>query len=424
VETWDIAAIAFVLLAYAALAGRFERSIITPAIYFTFAGLVAGPVLGLIDLHLETESVKILAEATLTLVLFADASRISFPALRTEFAVPARLLGIGLPLTIVAGTLAGIGVLPGVSLAEALVLSIMLACTDAALGQAVVTDERIPSRIRQGLNVESGLNDGICVPLFFIALSLAEWDDGSATAHSAAHLVLEEIGYGLVAGVAAGVVGALALRIAARRSLVEPHWLQILTLASAGLAAGIAIGLGGSIFIAAFTGGFVFGALRHDSGGEVTYLVDEGGELLNAVTFIVFGAVILGPALDEITWEFGLYALVSLTVVRMLPVALALLGTGARRPTVAFLGWFGPRGLASIVFAIILLDEADLPHLKTLLLAITFTIALSVYAHGLTAGPLTERYVRWWTSHPRDARPAMEDKSAGEHRLRRPAAGL
>ena len=152
----------------------------------------------------------------------------------------------------------------------------------------------------------------------------------------------------------------------------------------------------------------------------MTYLVDEGGELFNAVTFIVFGAIILGPVLDEITWQIVLYAVTSLTVVRMVPVALALLGTGARMPTVAFLGWFGPRGLASIVFAIILLDEADLPHLKTLLLAITVTIAVSVYAHGLTAGPLTERYVRWWTSHPRDAVPAMESVPAGDHRPRRP----
>jgi NhaP-type Na+/H+ or K+/H+ antiporter len=140
------------------------------------------------------------------------------------------------------------------------------------------------------------------------------------------------------------------------------------------------------------------------------------------VTFIVFGAIILGPALDDVTWQLALYALLSLTLVRMVPVALALLGTGARTPTIAFLGWFGPRGLASIVFAIILLDEADLPHLKTLLLAITITIALSVYAHGLTAGPLTERYVRWWTSHPHDAKPAMEDTPADEHRLRRPDA--
>jgi sodium/hydrogen antiporter len=160
VGAWELATVALVLLAFSAVSGRLERSIVTPAIFFTSAGLLAGPALGLVDLGIGSEPVKLLAEATLTLVLFADASRISLPALRRESAVPARLLGIGLPLTIAFGTLAGIGLLPGVSLVEALVLSIMLACTDAALGQAVVTDQRVPSRIRQGLNVESGLNDG------------------------------------------------------------------------------------------------------------------------------------------------------------------------------------------------------------------------------------------------------------------------
>jgi NhaP-type Na+/H+ or K+/H+ antiporter len=300
----------------------------------------------------------------------------------------------------------------------------VLAGTDAALGQAVVSDERIPSRIRQGLNVESGLNDGLCVPLFFIAIGIAETDSGEASAHSAAKLVFEQIGYGLVGGVAAGVLGALALTFAVRRRLIEPHWMQILSVASALLAAGVATALGGSIFIAAFTGGFLFGTLRRDTRDDVTYLVDEGGELFNAVTFIVFGAVVLGPALDEVTWQLVLYAVLSLTVVRMLPVAIALLGTGARRPTLAFLGWFGPRGLASIVFAVILIDDTQLPHLHTMLLAITVTIALSVYAHGLTARPLTERYTRWWKSHPRDALPAMESEPSPEHRLRTPVSRL
>jgi NhaP-type Na+/H+ or K+/H+ antiporter len=422
-EGWELAAIAFVLVAFAAVSRGLERSIVTPAIFFTSTGLLSGSVFGLFDLRITGEPVKLLAEATLTLVLFADASRISFPALRSEFAVPARLLGIGLPLTIAGGTLVGVGVLPGVGLVEALVLSIMLACTDAALGQAVVTDERIPSRIRQGLNVESGLNDGICVPLFFIALAIAETDDGTLTAHSAVHLVVEEIGYGLVAGVSAGVLGALALRFAARRSLVEPHWLQILTVSTALLAAGIATGLGGSIFIAAFAGGFVFGVVGRDSGGEESYLLDEGGELLNAVTFIVFGAAILGPALDDLGWEILVYALLSLTAVRMLPVALALLGTGARRPTVAFVGWFGPRGLATIVFAVILIDESSLPHERTLLLAVVATIGISVFAHGLTARPLTNRYVAWYASHPREALPAMESVPAAPHRWRKPMRG-
>jgi len=422
--TWALATIAALLIGYATVSRRLERLNVSGAMLFTTAGLLVGPVLGLLDLQVRGEQVKLLAEITLTLVLFADASRISLPALRHEFAVPLRLLGIGLPLTIVAGALIGAAVIPGVSFAEALVLAIVLACTDAALGQAVVSDERVPSRIRQGLNVESGLNDGLCVPLFFIAIAFAETDAGTASAHSASQLVFEQIGYGLVGGVAAGALGGLALQLAARRRLIEPHWLQILSVASALLAAGVASALGGSIFIAAFTGGFLFGALRRDTGGEVSYLVDEGGELFNAVTFIVFGAVILGPLLDELTWQIVLYAVLSLTVVRMLPVALAMLGTGARRPTLAFLGWFGPRGLASIVFAVILIDDTELPHLHTLLLAITVTIALSVYAHGLTARPLTERYARWWNSHPRVALPPMESVPAAEHRLRVPSRAV
>jgi NhaP-type Na+/H+ or K+/H+ antiporter len=422
--TWALATIAALLIGYATVSRPLGRLNVSGAMFFTTAGLLVGPVLGLLELQVRGEQVKLLAEITLTLVLFADASRISLRALHREFAVPLRLLGIGLSLTIVAGALIGAAVIPGISLAEALVLAIVLACTDAALGQSVVSDERVPSRIRQGLNVESGLNDGLCVPLFFIAIAIAETDAGTASGHSASQLVFEQIGYGLVGGVVAGALGAIALQQAARRRLIEPHWLQILSLASAVLAAGIASALGGSIFIAAFTGGFLFGALRRDTGGEVSYLLDEGGELFNAATFIVFGAVILGPLLNDVTWQIVLYAVLSLTVVRMLPVALAMLGTGARRPTLAFLGWFGPRGLASIVFAIILLDDTKLPHLQTLLLAITVTIALSVYAHGLTARPLTERYTRWWNSHPRAALPTMESVPAAEHRLRVPSRAV
>ena len=264
--------------------------------------------------------------------------------------------------------------------------------------------------------MESGLNDGLCVPLFFIALAIAEADEGALSTRGALELVAEEIGWGLVGGISAGALGAVALRTAQRRGLAEAHWLQILTAATALLAAGIAHGLGGSIFIAAFVGGFVFGAVRRDVGGEVGYLVDQGGEVLNAVTFLMFGAVILGPAIDDLGWEALLYAVLSLTVVRMLPVALAMLGTRARPPTIAFLGWFGPRGLASIVFAVILVEESALPHQETLLLAVVATVGLSVYAHGLSALPLTERYVAWYDAH--EQLPAMESVPAPEQRPR------
>ncbi|MFZ2050144.1 MAG: cation:proton antiporter [Solirubrobacteraceae bacterium] len=412
--TWALATIAALLLAYAAVSGRLARLNVSGAMFFTTTGVLVGPVLGLIDVHVHSEQIKLLAEITLTLVLFADASRIALGPLRREFAVPLRLLAIGLPLTIAAGMLTGAALIPGISLTEALVLAVVLACTDAALGQAVVTDKRIPSRIRQGLNVESGLNDGLCVPLFFIAIAIAQAGSGTVSDHTAIQLVLEEIGYGLLSGIGAGVLGGLTLRVCAPRHLIEVHWMQILSATSALLAAGIASALGGSIFIAAFTAGVLFGSLRPDGHERVTQLVEEGGELFNAVTFIMFGAIILGPALKAMTWQIVLYGALSLTAVRMVPVALALRGTGARRPTLAFLGWFGPRGLASIVFAVILLDDSNLPHLQPVLLSITATIALSVYAHGLTARPLTERYVRWWTSHPREDRPEMESVPALE----------
>jgi sodium/hydrogen antiporter len=399
--TWALATVAFLVLAYAATSRRLDRLRVSAAMFFTTAGLLTGPVLGLLELDVGSHEVKLLAEVTLTLVLFADASRISVRALRHEYAVPLRLLGAGLPLTIAAGTVAAAVVLPGVSWAEALVLAVMLACTDAALAQTVVADERLPTRVRQGLNVESGLNDGLCVPLFFIAIALAEAEQGTLSGGGALELVVEEVGYGLVAGIAGGALGALA----SRASSIEPHWAQVLAIATAALSAGVAAGLGGSIFIAAFSAGFVFGVLRRTPAGEVTYLVDEGGEALNAVTFVVFGAVILGPALDELSWALALYAALSLTLVRMLPVALALLGTGMRLPTVAFLGWFGPRGLASIVFGVILLEEAGLPSERLLLLAVAVVVGLSVYAHGLTAAPLTSRYLRA-SSDSGDDRPA------------------
>ena len=182
--TWALATTAALVIAYATVSRRLESLSVSGAMFFTTAGLLAGPVLGLLKLNVHGEQVKLLAEITLTLVLFADASRISLPALHREYAVPLRLLGIGLPLTIVAGALIGAAVVPGVGLAEAAVLAIVLACTDAALGQAVVSDDRVPSRIRQGLNVESGLNDGLCVPLFFIAIAIAEADAGTTSAHS------------------------------------------------------------------------------------------------------------------------------------------------------------------------------------------------------------------------------------------------
>jgi NhaP-type Na+/H+ or K+/H+ antiporter len=382
-------------------------------------GLLLGPkVFGEVEPSATGEPVRVLAEATLTLVLFCDASRIKLSALRRQAGVPLRLLGIGLPLTIGLGALAS-GMFDGMTVGEALVLGVLLAPTDAALGQAVVTEPRLPAVVRQGLNVESGLNDGICVPLLYIVLAAADVESHVASGHHAVTIVVEEIGYGLAGGIGAGVLTAAVVVLAGRRNLITGPWLQVIPVAGATLAYATAAALGGSGFIAAFLAGGAFGALAQRDPAEVTRLGEEVGDLLNGVTFLIFGAVLLGPALADLTWRAALYGVLSLTVVRMLPVAIAMLGSRARLPTVAFLGWFGPRGLASIVFALIVVQESNLPQTSTILTATYFTVGLSVLVHGISAAPLAARYARWYEARARDREPAMENDPVEHHRARR-----
>jgi sodium/hydrogen antiporter len=418
--SWFLPTIAVVVLAYAAVSRRLEGTPITAPMVFTGAGLLAGAsVTGLIDVEPSGEKVKLLAESTLAIVLFGDASRIDLRVLWKERRVPDRLLGIGLPLTIVAGFVVALLVFGSMAWPEALLLAVVLAPTDAALGQAVVTLPSLPSRVRQGLNVESGLNDGICVPIFTVVLAIASTEAGLISEHHAATLLAEQIGYGILLGAAAGCAGAAVIVLAEPRGLVAGSWLQIVPVAAAILAYTSAAAVDGSGFIAAFVGGMVFGGLRRRVGGEVGYLVDQLGALLAAATFVVFGATLLEPSLDNVTWAVLAYAVLSLTVVRMLPVAIAMTGTGARRPTLAFLGWFGPRGLASIVFAVLLVEaEGELPNEGVLLTTIFVTIGLSVLVHGLTAAPLARRYASWYGTHPRAETLPVESGTARHVRWR------
>jgi NhaP-type Na+/H+ or K+/H+ antiporter len=388
---------------------------------FVTLGLLAGNrILDLVDADTVTPFVRHLAEATLALVLFTDAVRVNRGRLRHESALPTRLLGVGLPLTILAGALAALVLLPQLNLWTAAALATMLAPTDAALGLPVLTNPRLPSRIRQGLNVESGLNDGVCVPLLIIFLTIAQAEEGIGHVEPV-RVVLEAIGFGAGGGVAAGALGAWVLRTFGGRGWMEGTWRQIDAVATTLLAYTTAVALGGSGFIAAFVAGIVFRIVAADHAKEATFLAEQTGELLNAVTFLLFGAVLLGPAVGELDWRIALYAVASLTVVRMLPVALAMVGAGMRRVTVGFLGWFGPRGLASIVFVLVLLEETDLPERSLMLTVVTWTVALSVYAHGLTAGPGASRYASWYHAHHEHHRVMPESASVAEQRTRGPA---
>ncbi len=401
-----IAIVAVAIFLFALVSRRLERTFITAPMTFVAAGILLGPdALDLLDLEIDEGAVRVLAEATLVLVLFTDAIRIDLMRLRHQIELPARLLGAGLPLTVGAGTLAALALFPAFGVFEAALLAAILAPTDAALGQAVVSNPRVPVRIRQALNVESGLNDGLMLPAITILLALAAAEVDLETPGYWATFALEQIGYGVLVGVAAGAIGGRLLDWFAGRDWIEGGFRQLATLAIGVAAFAAAEAVGGNGFVAAFLAGLAFGAAaREHCSGAYDFAEDEG-QLLALLTFLFFGVALAGPALDELTPRIAVYAVLSLTVVRMVPVALVMLGAGLSLPTVGYLGWFGPRGLASILFALFVLEDADLPVADDLLLTVTWTVLGSVLLHGATSVPLAGRYADWWQANRAEPMP-------------------
>ncbi len=381
----ELLIIALALLAFALVSRRLSMSPVTAPMFFTTVGLVVGTAgFGWFDLEIESEAVTILVEATLVLVLFTDAVRIDLRSLRRTAVLPVRLLGVGLPLTIAAGTMAGLLLFPGIGVAEAALLAAVLAPTDAALGQAVVGDPRLPARVRQTLNVESGLNDGIAVPVVtvLIAVVVAE---GAGQPGDWFQLAAREVGFGVAAGLLAGIVGGKLLDARIAAQAVEGIYRQLAAISIAVAAYSSASLLEGNGFIAAFTAGLAFGRVARPHCQGVQDFTEDEGELLTGLTFVTFGAVLVAPELDELTWEIAAYVAVSLTVVRMVPVLLAMVGSHTLWETRFFIGWFGPRGLASILFAVLVLEEVGGDVGEGVFRVAAWTVLVSVYAHGLTA---------------------------------------
>ncbi len=394
-----ILTISLILIVYGAVSGPLDRRGITSAMVFIVAGFVVGTSsLGWLHLGIQSSSAERIAELALAFLLFSDSARLDLRSLRHDLGWPSRLLLIGLPLTMAAGIGAGMLVFPGMSLTTAFLLSTMLCATDAALGQRVVNDPAVPSRVRQALDVESGLNDGLAVPFFLVAADISAASLKGGVPSAVLHNAVSQIGYGLAAGIGVGVLGGALLRFAEGRGWLEGHWRQVLTLAVALGAYAAAVALGGSGFIAAFVGGIAFGRASGEHGLRVTYFTEETGGLLAAVTWIGFGALAVGAVRPDVTWRVVLYAVLSLTVVRMVPVAIAMIGRGARLQTIAFMGWFGPRGLASIVFGLLVV-ERGVPEAKTLLATVAVTVVLSVFLHGFTSVPFVAMYHRWYEVH-------------------------
>ncbi len=386
----EILIIATAIFGFALVSRSLAMSPITAPMVFTTVGLIVGGAgLGWFGLSLDGEALSIIVEVTLVLVLFTDAVRINLGSLRKDVAIPIRLLGIGLPLTLLAGTVAAALIFPGLSWAEALLLAAVLTPTDAALGQAVVSDTRLPVRVRQSLNVESGLNDGLMVPIVTVAIALAAADEGGSRHWGA--FAAEQIGFGLACGVLAGALGGTLLDRFASAGRIEGVYRQLATLAIAAMAYASADAVGGNGFVAAFTAGMTFGVVAAKQSSDVQDFTQDEGDLLTAITFMLFGAVIAGPLMGEVTWPVVGYVVLSLTVVRMMPVVLALVGSGTLLQTKLFIGWFGPRGLASILFALLVVQEVQGTGAELIFTVAMWTVLASVYAHGVSASPWASR---------------------------------
>ena len=391
----DLMVLAAVVLAFGLVSRRLEGTLLTAPIVFVVAGFVLGPWgLGLVEFRLDSHTVLLVSEVALAIVLFTDAASTNLPSLRQNEALPLRLLAIGMPLTIVLGTVVAALVLTDLTLWEAAIVGTVLAPTDAALGQAVVSNPRVPVRIRQALGVEAGLNDGLSVPFLALFLTLAGAQEEHLSADIWIRFALEQIGFGVLVGIGVGLVGGWLVRWASQRGWMTDSFRRLALLALAIIAWALADQIGGNGFIAAFVGGLLIGPTVERLGERVIRFTEAEGQLLNLSVFFIFGCLVLG-AVQPLSWEVVLYALLSLTLIRVLPVALSLYGTHLRGVSVLFAGWFGPRGLASIVLGLIVVEEAPLLSGRGEIEAVVaLTVVLSVLLHGVTAAPLSAVYAR------------------------------
>ena len=397
-ETWTFFTIALGVLLFGFVSEPLQRSVITPPMVFLGFGYLIGPdVLELGPFTHEAEVIQILAELTLVLVLFTDASLIRLRRLVQTHDLPLRMLLIGLPLTVMAGALAGRWLFPELNWVEAALLGAILAPTDAALGQAVVSNPKVPVRVRQTLNVESGLNDGLALPIVLVFMAIAG-AKGSHESLSLTHWLrffLTQLLFGPLVGFCLSYAVGKFLEWSYDASWITNSFLRLSALALALIAFSGAELIGGNGLIAAFTAGLTFGNTAHKVRHTLYEFSEAEGQLLTLLTFLVFGAELLPSGLSRFDGGVALYAVASLTVVRAVPIALSLIGKRLRWETVMFLGWFGPRGVASILFGMMILQETELAAGEAIQTLFVTTVLFSILLHGLTAAPLAEWYAAY-----------------------------
>jgi NhaP-type Na+/H+ or K+/H+ antiporter len=382
------------LFIFALFSKRLSNSPVTAQMLFSLTGILLGLIFAFqINQNFNRELFLLIAEIALVLVLFSDASGIDINALKTN-RLPLRMLSIGLILTIVLGIIIGVYLLTNMVLWEIAALAAVLAPTDAALGQIVVQNKELPHKIRESLEIESGLNDGISVPFLFLFLAVGLAEDTFKPLNYFINTTLEQIGFGVLIGLIVGLIGGWLILQARKKGWITKIYQRLALLSLAISSWLIADQIGGSGFIAAFVGGFATGYVFRDAGNILTDFTSAEGMLLSLGVFFIMG-VIIAPLLPLVTWQILLYAILSLTIIRMLPVAISLIGTNMNMDSILFMGWFGPRGLASIVLALVALELVpEFPGMNTFILTVSITVLLSIVLHGITALPFSKLYIK------------------------------
>ena len=408
-----LALAALMIFAYGLVGRRLGRWNLTAPILFMASGWFISLIFT--TTQAEVATLRVLAEATLAIVLFTDAAGVRPSQIEGQGGPVARLLLVALPLTILAGTLLALGLWPEMPVFAALLLAAMLAPTDAALGAATVLNKAVPVRIRRILNVESGLNDGLATPVVFFAIAALAGSEGISASNSATE-ALVEIGLGALLGAAIGFAAGRLLRWSLGEKVSTPRGQAVSVLMLPVFAYILANLVSANGFIAAFVAGSFFAAAwRSGRAQESLELAESVTEPMADITWLSFGVFVVPLLLVNLGWQEVVFAVAALTVLRMGPVALALLGSGFRPQTVAFIGWFGPRGLATIVFAMIAVESLEMDAvLEDVLATATLTIIGSVILHGLTAGPGARKYGNW----VRRTRPVIELADSTEPRSR------
>ncbi len=384
---------ALLILVYGLFSKTLEKSVVSAPMIFVAVGIFASffSVEALKE-GLNAPLLKILAELTLVLVLFLDASTINRNALKKQRSLPLRLLLIGLPLTMVLGFFIAVPLFPGLNLWMLAIMALILSPTDAALGLAVVTSKMVPEKIRQTINVESGLNDGIALPPILIciaALATYKADEGTGLTYWLMFTVKQFV-YGPVIGGLVGLIGGKLVEKASQKGWMNHTFQSLSAISIAILAFALAEMVHGNGFIAAYFAGLLLGARTHEIRDRIHEFGEAESQALVLFIFLLFGMILI-PA-TYMFWDLQawIYAILSLTVIRMLPVALSLIGTKLPWSAVAFIGWFGPRGIASVLYLLLVIIELGKDGYEQMISVIVLTVMLSIFLHGITAVPFSK----------------------------------